>query len=170
MRKESILKGIRGICYFLLAVIFCWAVIVVLQVLTWTGITDIKTNINFQGAYLGPITWFSDAKGLTVQLIVAIGYCLATIVLLYEVTTFLLSCLKNISMGRIFSRKNVSRLWVMTIANFLNDIFSTNLSVLAGFRELSYSSGMIMSFINMLFITLLYSVAVIASEENELTI
>lgn len=170
MRKKSILKGIRGICYFLLAAVFCWAVIVVLQVLTWTGITDITTNINFQGAYLGPVSWFTDAKGLTIQLVVAIGYCLATVVLLYEVTVFLLSCLKNISMGRIFSRKNVSRLWIMTIANFLNDIFSANLPVLAGFRELSYSSNMIMSLINMLLITLLYSVAVIASEENELTI
>lgn len=170
MRKNSILKGIKGICYFLLAVMFFWSVIVVLQVLAWTGICNIKIDVNFQGAYVGSVAWFQDTKGLVVQLVVTIGYCLVSIVLIYEISIFLLSCLKNISAGRIFSRKNIFRLWIITITNFFNNVFSANLPVLTGSRELTYSSSMVVSLINMLFITLLYSVAVIASEENELTI
>lgn len=170
MRNNSILKGIRGICFFLLAVMFCWSIIVVLQVLAWTDICSIKIDAYFQGAYVEPVAWFQDTKGLIVQLIVAIGYCLASIVLIYEMIIFLLSCLKNISAGKIFSRKNISRLWIITITNFFNDVFSANLPVLAGSRELSYNSSMIINLLNMLFITLLYTLAAAASEENELTI
>ena len=70
----------------------------------------------------------------------------------------------------IFNRQHTKLVWGITIADFFFEFFSLNIEILFGLREIQFSSGMIISPLLFLVMTLMYEMAVSVTEENELTI
>jgi len=82
----------------------------------------------------------------------------------------MISCLGKLDIKKIFNRQHAKFLWGITIADFFFEFFSLNIEILFGLREIRFSSGMIISPLLFLVMTLMYEVAVSVTEENELTI
>jgi len=144
-----------------------WFLLFLFQLLRWTHAIHINVGL---GTQIRPIAWSSVPKVLTIQWVELICYSLSTIILISFSSKFMISCLGKLYIKKIFNRQHAKFLWGITIADFFFEFFSLNIEILFGLREIQFSSGMIISPLLFLVMTLMYEVAVSVTEENELTI
>ncbi|GAB6982041.1 hypothetical protein [Prevotella dentasini] len=167
MTKECTLKTIKATCYMALAVLAGWAVLITLQLLRWSEIISFDFG---GGAFICALRWNIEQGVRTIQWIELVGYLLSSVAMIIFLLVLVSSCLRNLMVEQIFSRTNVCYLWGLTFSDFFFNLFSSNIGILFGVREISFGSGMVISPLIFLVITLLYQVAVYVSEENNLTI
>ena len=149
-------KVISIVCRMVLIFLAGWFLLFLFQLLRWTNAIHINIGL---GTQIRPIQW--------VELIC---YSLSTIILISLSTKFMISCLGKLDIKKIFNRQHAKFLWGITIADFFFEFFSLNIEILFGLREIQFSSGMVISPLLFLIMTLMYEVAVSVTEENELTI
>lgn len=144
-----------------------WFLLFLFQLLRWTNTININVGL---GTQIRPIAWSSVNKVLIIQWVELICYSLSTIILISLSSKFMINCLGKLDIKRIFNQYNTKLLWGITIADFFFEFFSLNIEILFGLREIKFSSGIIISPLLFLIMTLMYEVAVSVTEENELTI
>ena len=167
MTKNNMLSAIRMASFAALAFLLGWAVLLFMQALRWAGLIDVTMG---GGAYLFSITWFDDSLGRTLQCIELVGYFASSIAFIALLATFILRGLSTLKASKVFSARNVRCLWAITVVAFFFKLFATNCPLLFGLRSIEFSDEMVVSPLMFLIITLMYQLAVYASEENELTI
>lgn len=160
-------KILTGACYAVLVILAGWAVLVLLQLLRWTDLIDINIGL---GSQIGRLAWASDLKALTIQRVEIIGYMASSLVLIALAFILVVNCMKGIKSKRLFSHKSTITLWAITCVSFFFELFSSNLSILFGSRQISFGSNLIVTPLILLLFTLLYDTAVSIAAENELTI
>lgn len=160
-------KMLTGACYAVLVVLTGWTVLVLLQALRWTDVIDINIGM---GSQIGQLTWASDLKALTIQRVELIGYMASSLVLIALSFILVVNCMRGMHSKRLFSHKGAITLWAITCASFFFELFSSNLSILFGSRQINFDSNLIVTPLILLLFTLLYDTAVSVADENELTI
>lgn len=160
-------KVISIVCRMVLIFLAGWFLLFLFQLLRWTNAIHINVGL---GTQIRPIAWSPVPKVLTIQWVELICYSLSTIILIYLSSKFMINCLGKLDIKKIFNRQHTKLLWGITIADFFFEFFSLNIEILFGLREIQFSSGMIISPLLFLVMTLMYEVAVSVTEENELTI
>lgn len=167
MRKFNRNKMITRTCYVVLLVLAGWFLLVFLQFLRWTGVFGFNIGADSQ---IHQVVWSEERKVLVIQYIEMFGYLISSLLMILISSRLIVLCLKGIKYRKIFTRKNAKFLWIITFVSFFFELFSSNLSILFGDREIHFGSNLIVSPLIFLVITLLYDAAVSVSEENELTI
>lgn len=162
-RNEMITRA----CKAVLVVLACWLMLVLLQCLRWTGIINLNIGA---GAQVQPAIWSAETKVLTIQYIELVGYLLSSLFMIGMSGSLMLRCINDLKRKKIFNRQNARRLWMITVGSFFFELFSSNLFILFGVREIQFGSNLLVTPLMFLVITLLYDAAVSVSEENELTI
>ena len=160
-------KVISIVCRMVLIFLVGWFLLFLFQLLRWTNAIHINIGL---GTQIRPIAWSSVPKVLTIQWVELICYSLSTIILISLSSKFMISCLGKLDIKKVFNRQHTKLLWGITIADFFFEFFSLNIEILFGLREIQFSSGMIISPLLFLVMTLMYEMAVSVTEENELTI
>lgn len=160
-------KMINMVCRMVLVILAGWLLLFLVQLLRWTEVIDITIGL---GTQIRPIAWSAVNKVHSIQWIELTGYSLSTIILIFLSSRFIITCLGKLDIKRLFNRHNTKLLWGITIADFFFEFFSLNIDILFGLREIQFSSGIIISPLLFLIMTLMYEVAVSITEENELTI
>ncbi|MCH4156845.1 MAG: hypothetical protein LKF31_11140 [Muribaculaceae bacterium] len=167
MSKEKVLTATKSAGYVALILIAGWILLLALQVMRWSGIIDVNIG---GGSNIKAIAWNADSTVLMIQYIELAGYVISSVIMIGMSFLFIRKCLSKLKMGKIFSSRNVGYLWGMTITDLFFELFTTNCNILFGVREIQVNSDIIVSPLFFLVITLLYQLAVYASEENDLTI
>jgi hypothetical protein len=144
-----------------------WLLLFFLQLLCWTNVININIGL---GTQIRPIAWSYFYKVRMIQWVELICYSLSTITLISFSSKFMINILGKLDVKKIFNRHNTNLLWGITIADFFFEFFSLNINILFGLREIQFSSGIIISPLLFLIMTLMYEVAVSVTEESELTI
>ncbi len=160
-------KMINIICRMVLIFLAGWLLLFLVQLLRWTNVIDVNIGL---GTQIRPIAWSSVNKVHTIQWAELVGYSLSTIILISLSSRFITTCFGKLDIKRLFNRHNTKLLWGITISDFFFDFFSLNIDILFGLREIQFSSGMIISPLLFLIMTVMYEVAVSITEESELTI
>ncbi|MDY6266755.1 MAG: hypothetical protein SPM31_06470 [Prevotella sp.] len=167
MMKFDRNKMMTKACYVVLLVLTGWLFLLVLQFLRWTGVIDINIGADSQ---IHQVSWSEEGRVLAIQYIEMSGYLLSSLLMIAIASRLIVFCLRGIKFRKLFTRKSAKLLWNITFVSFFFELFSSNLSILFGDREIHFGSNLIVSPLIFLVITLLYDVAVNVSEENELTI
>ncbi len=160
-------RMITRACYVVLLILSGWLLLVLLQVLRWTGVIDINIGADSQ---IHQAAWSEEGKVLVIQYIELLGYLVSSLLMIAKSSQLMILCIKGIKYKKIFTRKNVRLLWGLTSVSLFFELFSSNIPILFGDREIQFGSNLIISPLIFLVITLLYDAAVSVSEENELTI
>ncbi len=160
-------KLIKRACYVVLVVLAGWFLLVLLQFLRWAGVIDFNIGADSQ---IHQVAWSEEGKVLVIQYIEMFGYLISSLLMIFNSSRLIVLCLKGIKFRKIFTRKNAKLLWNITFVSSFFELFSSNIPILFGDREIHFGSNLIVSPLIFLVITLLYDAAVSVSEENELTI
>lgn len=151
--KDNTIKAIKGIS---IAVIILTVIVTFLEIWFW-----------FQN--LGNVRWTPDHSGW--QWTVLISQLVFLCMLVATVMTFIVKTLKGLRNGSIFVRSNSHVIFTTAVVFFIYSLFdSTSHSAFKGEYVWSLNTEMLIYPLLIVIVSLLYRLAVEASEENDLTI
>lgn len=160
MKKTSI-KTLKIVCYVLLICTPLWVAFYGVQ----------SYFVLTKGSGLGVINWGTPRIELKVAWFVAHRIALLTLAGLFA--TFVYNILKHLKGGSIFTRANVTLLWVIVAVLPIYSFLSDNMSIACSPTEhfnFVITDNVFLYPVVALIVALLYKVAYDAAEEQKLTI
>lgn len=167
MKNQTILIS-RILCFMLLGYCVLWSIGIVLAFLTYTNLIEVELI----GFNIVPLRWIEDSSSVAfvVQWIEMIGYLLSSVIMITILLIFITKLLKGFKSDQVFTRSNMQLLYVLAAASFFFELFQMNKHIISGVRQIVFTSDMFIMPTLVLFVAMLYNLAVKAAEENKLTI
>lgn len=162
------MKSSRLACNLALFLWGLYAAVFALRLMRYAGI--ISFNV-YLGIDIAPIAWYEDDQEAQIaQWIELWGYVVTTFLTLYLTLWFIISTHKGIATNNVFTCSNVKALMWLSGIMFFHNIFTDNIGIIYGAREVCLNSTPFINSLIVLIVALLYKMAVNVSEENKLTI
>lgn len=155
------------LCKVLLGFVAIWAVVMLLRVLAICGLLNFEVGL---GIDIAPAVWFNDPEVDFIQWIEIAGYILTNVLMIWLLASILITAIKGLNSGNVFSRKNVCRLYALATVSLFYELFDDNRGIIYGSRELVLNTGVFTSPVILFCVALIYAIAVSTAEENSLTI
>lgn len=159
--KKSLVKTLKILCYVGLVCIVLWVVFYCVQ----------SYFVLTQGHGEGVINWDSPRLGVKLSMFTVHRVALLTMAGLFA--AFIVNILRSLRGGNIFSRANVSLLWVMAavlpVYSFVSDNMSIAVSPEKHFDIVLTDNPFVYTFVALV-VAILYKVAYETAEEQKLTI
>lgn len=159
--NKSTVKFLRIVCYVILALIPLWIIFYGVQ----------SYHVLTTGSGEGVINWESPRIGVKVTFFILHRLAFITMTVLF--TAFIINILRYLKDGTIFSRANVTLLWVMVLVLPIYSFLSDNMSIAcAKTSELAVvvTDNVFLYPLVALIIASLYKIAYDVAEEQKLTI
>lgn len=165
------MRGIKAkasiLCKVLLGFVVIWAVVMLLRVLAICGLLNFEVGL---GIDIAPAVWFNDPEVDFVQWIEVVGYIVTNVLMIWLLACILITAIKGLKSGNVFSRKNVCRLYTLAAVSLFYELFDDNRRIIYGARELVLNMGVFTTPVILCCVALIYAIAVSTAEENSLTI
>lgn len=155
------------LCKLLLVFVAIWAVVMLFRVLAICGLLNFEVGL---GIDIAPAVWFKDPEVDFIQWIEIAGYILTNVLMIWLLASILITAIKGLNSGNVFSRKNVCRLYALATVSLFYELFDDNRGIIYGSRELVLNTGVFTSPVILFCVALIYAIAVSTAEENSLTI
>ena len=155
------------LCKVLLVFVAIWAVVMLFRVLAICGLLNFEVGL---GIDIAPAVWFNDPEVDFIQWIEIAGYILTNVLMIWLLASILITAIKGLNSGNVFSRKNVCRLYALATVSLFYELFDDNRGIIYGSRELVLNTGVFTSPVILFCVALIYAIAVSTAEENSLTI
>ena len=155
------------LCKVLLVFVAIWAVVMLFRVLAICGLLNFEVGL---GIDIAPAVWFKDPEVDFIQWIEIAGYILTNVLMIWLLASILITAIKGLNSGNVFSRKNVCRLYALATVSLFYELFDDNRGIIYGSRELVLNTGVFTSPVILFCVALIYAIAVSTAEENSLTI
>lgn len=166
--EKSVIKSSKWACSLALVLWSLYALVFVLRILRYTGI--ITFNV-YMGIDIAPIAWYQDdPEAQIMQWIELFGYVLTTIAVLCITLRFIIATRSGIVTSRVFTRSNTRRLMWLAGILFFHILFTDNIGIIYGSRQLIINATPFISSMVVLIVAMLYKMAVSVTDENCLTI
>lgn len=166
--ENSVIKSSKMVCSLALILWSTCATVFVLRIMRYIGLVTFNV---YMGIDIAPIAWYpDDPEAQIMQWIELFGYVLTTTLVLAMTIHLLLATRKGIKANRVFTRRNARVLKWLAGATFLNTLFTDNIGIIYGSRQIYLGSSPFVCALIVLIVATLYQMAVSVAEENELTI
>lgn len=166
--ENSVIKSSRIACNLALGLWSICTIVFVLRLMRYMGI--ISFNV-YLGIDIAPIAWYpDDPEAQIAQWIELFGYVITTSMILCMTIKLIISTRQGIRINKVFTTSNATTLMWLAGIVFINILFTDNLGIIYGSREVCLTSNPFVTSLVILIIAMLYKMAVQVAEENELTI
>lgn len=155
------------LCKVLLVFVAIWAVVMLFRVLAICGLLNFEVGL---GIDIAPAVWFNDPEVDFIQWIEIAGYILTNVLMIWLLASILITAIKGLNSGNVFSRKNVCRLYALATVSLFYELFDDNRGIIYGAREMVLNTGVFTTPVIQCCVALIYAIAVSTAEENSLTI
>lgn len=155
------------LCKLLLVFVAIWAVVMLFRVLAICGLLNFEVGL---GIDIAPAVWFNDPEVDFIQWIEIAGYILTNVLMIWLLMSILITAIKGLNSGNVFSRKNVCRLYALATVSLFYELFDDNRGIIYGAREMVLNTGVFTTPVILCCVALIYAIAVSTAEENSLTI
>ena len=155
------------LCKLLLVFVAIWAVVMLFRVLAICGLLNFEVGL---GIDIAPAVWFNDPEVDFIQWIEIAGYILTNMLMIWLLASILITAIKGLNSGNVFSRKNVCRLYALATVSLFYELFDDNRGIIYGAREMVFNTGVFTTPVILCCVALIYAIAVSTAEENSLTI
>ena len=155
------------LCKLLLVFVAIWAVVMLFRVLAICGLLNFEVGL---GIDIAPAVWFNDPEVDFIQWIEIAGYILTNVLMIWLLASILITAIKGLNSGNVFSRKNVCRLYALATVSLFYELFDDNRGIIYGAREMVLNTGVFTTPVIICCAALIYAIAVSTAEENSLTI
>lgn len=155
------------LCKLLLVFVAIWAVVMLFRVLAICGLLNFEVGL---GIDIAPAVWFNDPEVDFIQWIEIAGYILTNVLMIWLLASILITAIKGLNSGNVFSRKNVCRLYALATVSLFYELFDDNRGIIYGAREMVLNTGVFNTPVILCCVALIYAIAVSTAEENSLTI
>ncbi|MGN0214845.1 MAG: hypothetical protein ACI4AH_08580 [Muribaculaceae bacterium] len=164
---EKIKSKASIVCKVLLGFVAIWAAVMLLRVLAICGLLGFEVGL---GIDIAPVVWFNDPEVDFIQWIEIIGYVVTNLLMIWLMAQVLITAIKGLKSGNVFSRKNVCRLYALATVSLFYEFFDDNRCIIYGAREMVLNTGVFTTPLIICCVALIYAIAVSTAEENSLTI
>lgn len=165
--EKSVVKSSKRACSLAIGLWSLYALVFVLRLLRYAGI--ITFNV-YLGIDIAPIEWYDDQEAQVMQWVELAGYVLTTTVVLALTLRFIIATRRGILTSKVFTPHNACLLMWLSGVLFIHILFTDNLGIIYGSRQLYLGATPFISSLVVLIVAMLYKMAVSVSEENRLTI
>lgn len=166
--ENSVIKSSKMACNLALALWSICTFVFVLRLLRYLGIITINVYL---GIDIAPIAWYpDDPEAQIAQWIELFGYVLTTALMLLLTFMLIIRTRNGIMTNRVFTPSNAKALKCLSGVVFFNILFTDNLGIIYGSREVCLTSNPFVTSLVILIVAMLYKMAVSVANENELTI
>ena len=155
------------LCKLLLVFVAIWAVVMLFRVLAICGLLNFEVGL---GIDIAPAVWFNDPEVDFIQWIEIAGYILTNVLMIWLLASILITAIKGLNSGNVFSRKNVCRLYALATVSLFYELFDDNRGIIYGAREMGLNTGVFTTPGILWCVAVIYAIAVSTAEENSLTI
>lgn len=165
--EAKVIKSSKLACTLAMCLWSIHALIFALRLMRYAGV--ISFNV-YMGIDIAPIEWYEDQEAQLAQWIELVGYIATTIAVLYLTLRLIIETWRGIATSKVFTRTNARLLMWLTGIVFFNILFTDNIGVIYGSKQVVIRSAAFVSCLAILIAAMLYRMAVNVSEENSLTI